>query len=67
MRQIHLEGPTWHDTKPGWHEISINLNGHEKRYWEVLEWLYASVDKTERHCRWFMTVNGIKKIGRAHV
>lgn len=60
MRRIHFEGPTWHDTKPGWYEIELNLNGQPKRYREIVEWLYNTIDKCERHCRWFQTSVGIK-------
>ena len=60
MRRTHFEGPTWEDTKPGWHEIELNLNGQPKRYREIIEWLYNTIDKCERHCRWFQTSMGIK-------
>lgn len=60
MRRVHLEGPTWEDTKPGWHEAEVNLNGQINRYREITEWLYNSIDKCERHCRWFQTTYGIK-------
>jgi hypothetical protein len=60
MRRMHLEGPTWEDTKPGWHEVELNLSGQINRYREIMEWLYNSIDKCERHCRWFQTATGIK-------
>jgi hypothetical protein len=60
MRRLHFEGPTWHDTKPGWYELELNLNGQPKRYREIIEWLYNTIEKCERHCRWFETTNGIK-------
>lgn len=60
MRRNHFEGATWHDTKPGWHQLELNLNGQVKRYREVIEWLYEIIDKPERHCRWFQTSVGIK-------
>lgn len=59
MRRTHFEGPTWHDTKPGWYEININLNGKIERYREILTWLYETIDKPERHCRWFQSTVGI--------
>ena len=59
MRYIHFEGNTWHDTKPGWYEVKLNLNGQEKRYVEVLKWLYTTIDNPERHCRWFENTVGI--------
>lgn len=60
IRKVHMEGPTWHNTKVGWHELELNLNGNQKRCDEVMEWLYNTIDKPERHCRWFLTVTGIK-------
>lgn len=60
MRIHHFEGSTWLDTKPGWHEIELNLNGHPKRYYEVIDWLYTSIDNCERHARWFESAYGIK-------
>lgn len=60
MRRIHMEGPTWFDTKVGWHELELNLNGQVKRYREIIEWLYNTIDKPERHCRWFETTVGIR-------
>jgi len=59
MRRIHFDGPTWHDTKLGWYEVDLNLNGQIKRYREVVKWLYDTIDKPERHCRWFESTNGI--------
>jgi hypothetical protein len=60
VRRIHFEGPTWQETKVGWHELQLNLNGQIERYREVVEWLYNNIDKPERHCRWFESSVGIK-------
>jgi len=42
----------WENTKPGWHEVSVNIHGSIKKYAEVINWLKEHIDKHERHCRW---------------
>lgn len=42
----------WENTKPGWYEVSVNINGTIKKYADVLRWLKEHIDMHERHCRW---------------
>lgn len=44
----------WHNTKPGWHECTINVK-HYDIYLEIIDWLYDNIGKCERHCRWAVT------------
>lgn len=48
----------WVDTKPGWHECSVDIpENFEKRKetcTEVIRWVYKNIDNCEVHARWII-------------
>jgi hypothetical protein len=67
MHVQHYDGERgWLETTPGWHEVRVNYLGHvnwiaiQEKHDEVITWLYANIDKCERHCRWNVTPQGTR-------
>ena len=54
----------WKDTRPGWHEIVIQLNEDDPRTHriELIEWVEKHIEMPNRHCvySWTDTVFKIK-------
>ena len=45
----------WEDDHPYWHQhelVAQTQTGADKLQQEVVFWLYKTIDKPERHCRW---------------
>lgn len=42
----------WENIKPGWHELVIKLNmyGLAEQRIEIIDWIIANIQKSERHC-----------------
>lgn len=54
-------GRSWEHTNEGWHKIIIERTGSFKHL-SMVQWLYDSIDKPERHARWirFPDASGFK-------
>ena len=42
----------WENIKPGWHELVIKLNMYDlaEQRIEIIDWIIANIQKSERHC-----------------